>query len=139
MRRLTLIASLALLGACASPLPPHDPGQAWVELYSPPSDLLMAEELDGERLNDGRYFQVSPGAHELIAHFKFEVPGGGGFGMMSEPTHRTCELRVRYEDFAAGQRYRLEARPMVTQAQAWLYDEQRNVLARARVLRCGPF
>ncbi|MBS7662765.1 hypothetical protein I0D00_12550 [Pseudomonas lalucatii] len=140
MRRFALIASLSLLGACASPLPPHDPGLAWVELYTPASDLLMADELDGKRLDDGRYFQVSPGSHELISRFLFEVPGGGsGSDMMSEPIQRTCEIRVRYADFAAGQRYRLEARSIMYNAQAWLYDDQRNVLARGRVLRCGTF
>ena len=139
MRRLALIASLSLLGACASPLPAHDPGLAWVELYTPPSDLLMADKLDGKRLDEGRYFQVAPGAHELISRFQFEVPGGGGINIMAEPIQRTCEIRVRYADFAAGQRYLLEARPLVTSAQAWLYDDQRNVLARGRVLRCGVF
>lgn len=134
-----ILASLFLLGACASPLPPRDPGQAWVELYASASDLLMADELDGERLDDGRYFQVPPGAHELVARFQFEVPGGGGMNVMSEPVQRTCEIRVRYTDFVAGQRYRLEARPLVTSAQAWLYDEQRQVLARGKVLRCGTF
>jgi hypothetical protein len=138
MRHSALILSLLLLGACASPLPPRDPGMAWVELYTTASDLLMADELDGERLNDGRYFQVTPGAHELIARFQFEV-AGGGMDLRSEPIQRTCELRVRYDDFAAGQRYRLEARPLATTAQGWLYDDQRNVLARARVLRCGVF
>jgi hypothetical protein len=59
--------------------------------------------------------------------------------LRSEPIQRTCELRVRYDDFAAGQRYRLEARPLAATAQGWLYDDQRNVLARARVLRCGVF
>jgi hypothetical protein len=140
MYRLSLLASLVLLNACASPVPPHDPGQAWVELSTTASDLLMADRLDGKRLNDGRYFQVPPGSHELLARFQFEVPGGGGGNIMSsEPEQRTCEIRVRYADFAAGQRYRLEARPLVSTAQAWLYDEQRTVLARGRVLRCGTF
>jgi hypothetical protein len=137
MRYLALLVSLLLLGACASPLPVRDPGMAWVDLYTPASDLLMAEELDGKRLNDGRYFQVSPGSHELIARFRFEVQGGGD--LMAEPIQRTCELRVRYDNFAAGQRYRIEARTLAMSAQAWLYDEQRNVLARAKVLRCGMF
>jgi hypothetical protein len=97
----------------------------------------MAQELDGKRLNDGRYFQVSPGSHELIARFRFEVQSGGN--LMAEPIERTCELRVRYDNFAAGQRYRIEARTLAMSAQAWLYDEQRNVLARAKVLRCGMF
>ncbi len=99
----------------------------------------MAEELDGERLDDGRYFQVAPGAHELVTRFQFDVPGGGGADIMAEPVQRTCEIRVRYDDFAAGRRYRLEARSLVTSAQAWLYDEQRRVLARGKVLRCGTF
>ena len=138
MRYPALILSLLLLGACASSLPARDPGMAWVDLYTTASDLLMAEELDGKRVNDGRYFQISPGAHELIARFQFEVHGGG-MDMRSEPIQRTCELRVRYDDFAAGQRYLIEARTLVMSAQGWLYDDQRNVLARARVLRCGVF
>ncbi|MDP3979046.1 MAG: hypothetical protein Q8P85_13840 [Pseudomonas sp.] len=137
MRYPALIASLLLLGACASPLPARDPGMAWVDLYTTASDLLMADKLDGKRLNDGRYFQVTPGTHELIARFQFEVQGGGS--LMAEPVQRTCELRVRYDDFAAGQRYRIEARTLAMSAQGWLYDDQRNVLARARVLRCGVF
>ena len=59
--------------------------------------------------------------------------------LMAEPMQRTCELRVRYDNFAAGQRYRIEARTLAMSAQGWLYDDQRNVLARARVLRCGVF
>lgn len=137
MRYPALILSLLLLGACASPLPARDPGMAWVDLYTSASDLLMAEELDGKRVNDGRYFQITPGAHELIARFQFEVQGGGS--LMAEPIQRTCELRVRYDDFVAGQRYRIEARTLAMSAQGWLYDDQRNVLARARVLRCGVF
>lgn len=137
MRYPLLIISLLMLSACASPLPPRDPGMAWVDLYTTASDLLMADKLDGKRLNDGRYFQITPGAHELVARFQFEVQGGGS--MMAEPVQRTCELRVRYDDFAAGQRYRIEARTLAMSAQGWLYDEQRNVLARAKVLRCGVF
>ena len=67
------------------------------------------------------------------------APVQGGGDLMAEPIERTCELRVRYDDFAAGQRYRIEARTLAMSAQAWLYDEQRNVLARAKVLRCGMF
>ena len=138
MRSLALLfLSLLLLGACASPLPARDPSMAWIDLYTPAGNLLMADELDGKRLNDGRYFQVTPGAHELIARFQFEVQGGGN--LMSEPMLRTCEIRLRYDGFSAGQRYRVEARPLLMNAQAWLYDEQRNVLARGKILRCGTF
>lgn len=139
MRRLTLFIGLLALAACASPLPPADPQQAWVQPYASAGHLLMAQRLDGQRLNDGRYFQVSPGAHELEARFQYEVNRGGGLDGMSEPLQITCHIRVRYADFAAGRRYRLEARPLALKAQAWLFDEQRQVLARGQVLRCGPY
>jgi len=139
MRYLALILGASLLGACASPLPARDPAQAWVALHASAGTLLMADRLDGQRLNDGRYFQMAPGAHELQARFQFEVSSGGGLDGVYEPRQISCEIRLRYADFVAGQHYRLEARPLVMKAQAWLYDGQRNLLARAQVLRCGTF
>ena len=140
MRTLILLAAALLAAGCASPLPPHDPGQAWVELYSGGGGhVLMADRLDDQRLNDGRYFQLPPGAHELQVRFQYEINGGGGLEGTSEPRQITCQLRLRYAHFEAGQRYRVEARPLVMKAQAWLYDGQRNVLARGQVLRCGTF
>lgn len=139
MRHLSLLTGLSALAACASPLPSPDPRQAWVEPYAVPGQLLMADRLDGRRLHDGRYFQVSPGAHELQARFQFEVQSSGGLDGPSEPRSITCMIRVRYADFAAGRRFRLEARPLAHRAQAWLYDERRQVLARGQVLRCGAY
>lgn len=139
MRYLALLSAVLVLSACASPLPAPDSNQAWVELRSEPGSLLMADRLDDQRLNDGRYFQVPTGAHELQARFQFEVSSGGGLDGTAEPRQLTCEIRVRYDNFVAGQRYRLEARPMQMKAQAWLYDGQRNVLARGKILRCGTF
>tara|TARA_R110000850_G_scaffold189246_1_gene314928 strand:- start:31 stop:450 length:420 start_codon:yes stop_codon:yes gene_type:complete len=139
MRYLGLLGGVLVLSACASPLPSPDPSQAWVDLRSNAGTLLMADRLDGQRLNDGRYFQVPAGAHELQARFQFEVNSGGGQDGLSEPRQVTCEIRIRHDNFVAGQRYRLEARPMQMKAQAWLYDAQRNVLARGKVLRCGTF
>ena len=139
MRYFLLLVGLSTLSACASPVPPRDPNLAWVELYASPGELLMADRLDGERLNDGRYFQVPSGTHELQARFQFEVNGTSGLDGSAEPRQITCELRVRYDNFVPGQRYRLEARPLAMKAQGWLYDEQRNVLARAKITRCGTF
>lgn len=139
MRKLILLAAALSAAGCASPLPAPDPNQAWVELRSDPGSLLMADRLDDQRLNDGRYFQLSPGAHELQVRFQYEINGGGGLDGASEPRQITCQLRLRYAHFEAGQRYRVEARPLVMKAQAWLYDGQRNVLARGQVMRCGTF
>jgi hypothetical protein len=137
--RLPLLISLLALGACASPLPPADPQQAWVDLYTSAGYTLMAHRQDDKQSRDGRYFQVAPGAHELEVRFQFEVAGGGGGEFSNEPIQMTCHLRFRYADFAAGQRYRIEARPMQYKAQGWLYGEGRQVLARGEVLRCRTF
>lgn len=137
--RLLYALALFTLGACASPLPQPDPQQAWVELYASAGYTLMAHKLDGEQTRDGRYFQVGPGAHALDIRFQFEMVGGGGRNFSSEPAQMTCHLRLQYSAFAAGQHYRIEARPLQSRAQALLYDSQRQVLARGKVLRCTPF
>lgn len=138
MQRITLTACTLALTACASELPQPSPDQAWVELYASAGYMLMADKLDDKRLNDGRYFQVPPGAHELQARFMFDVPSGGSSGM-AEPVQVTCELRYRYDNFEAGKRYQMQARPLMREAQGWLYDQQRNVVAKADVMRCGTF
>lgn len=137
--RALLLLSLLTLGACAGTPPPEaDPQQAWVDLRAEPGDTLTAHELDGKRLADGRYFQVPAGEHSLEARYRFER-GVAGNPMSMEATEITCFLRVRYAGFAAGQRYRFEARPLAAKAQGWLYNEQRQAIARADVLRCGPY
>jgi hypothetical protein len=139
MRTLLALMLLASLTACAGKLPEPDPRMAWVDIRHDPSDVLMANRLDGKRWNDGRYYQVLPGKHELELRYQFEVGGGGGF-MNTEPTILTCYMELHYDNFQAGQRYRVEARNAANQPMAWLYDGQRNVLARHEIFpRCGPF
>lgn len=139
--RLCFLFALALLGGCAGPLPAHDPQMAWVDLYTAPGKTLMAERLDGKSVNDGRYFQVTPGRHELIVRFQYEVPSGGGMGQMSEPTELTCRVKVTH-DFAAGQRYRLELRPQLRSALALLTDANGTLVAKTDFqgpVSCGLF
>lgn len=127
MRQPMMLLAISTLGACASPLPPVDSKQAWIDLYTvTPGKVLMADRLDGQRLNDGRFFQVTPGRHELVVRFDFEVHAGG---FTTDPTERTCYLKIRYDGFQAGQRYRIEARAPAMQPSAYLYDAQRNVVA----------
>ncbi|NON23260.1 hypothetical protein G9Q07_28710, partial [Klebsiella pneumoniae] len=45
-----------------------------------------------------------------------------------DPRDRTCYLTVRFDDFKAGERYRLEARAPVMEPQVLLYDASRTVL-----------
>ena len=139
MRTLLALMLLASLTACAGKLPEPDPRMAWVDIRHDPSDVLMANRLDGKRWNDGRFYQVLPGKHELELRYQFEVGGGGGF-MNTEPAILTCYMELHYDNFQAGQRYRVEARNAANQPMAWLYDGQRNVLARHEIFpRCGPF
>ena len=137
MRALTVLLAAALLSGCANtPIPPVDPQQVWVEMFTRTGTLVMADRLDRKRLNDGRYFQFPPGAHELIVRYDFEVHGMGGFN--SEPFDRMCYLTIAYDNFQAGKRYRLEARDMAMQPSARLWDENRQIVAEERNITCLP-
>jgi len=136
MRQPAMLLAFSTLGACASPMPPVDQKQAWVDFYTiTPGRLVMAERLDGQRLKDGRFFQVTPGKHELVVRFDYEV-NTGTFG--TDPVDRTCYLTVEYDGFQAGQRYRLEARAIAAQPNATLYNAQRQVLAEEKAIFCIP-
>lgn len=63
--------------------------------------------------------------------------GGGGDDSSGEPLQMTCHLRFAYDGFA-GQRY-ASRRGRCGKAQGWLYGADRQVLARAKVLRCNTF
>ncbi|MCQ4326031.1 hypothetical protein CXK94_02995 [Stutzerimonas stutzeri] len=128
------LLALALAG-CASPLPPHDPNMAWVDMTAQPSDIFMSDRLDRKRTPDGRYFLVPPGAHELEARYEFEVTGGA-FGLFGETHTMRCTLVIRYDDFQAGRRYLFQARSLGFTPQGWLRDEQRNVLVEAKAEHC---
>ncbi|AVB17905.1 MULTISPECIES: PA0061/PA0062 family lipoprotein [Pseudomonas syringae group] len=128
MRLITLITALTLAG-CAGPLPAVDPGMAWIDMRTLTGQLIMADKLDGKNTYDGRYFQVTPGSHELQVRYDYEYRSGGMGMIGDEYTEITCYVSVRYEHFAAGQRYMLEVRSLANSVDAWLYDEKRNVVA----------
>ncbi|MGE7991059.1 hypothetical protein ACQKPE_08420 [Pseudomonas sp. NPDC089554] len=137
MRRLLPLLLVIALPGCQTPMPAANPQMAWVDLTLPfPNDrVLLAERLDKQRLDDGRFFQVSPGRHELIVRFDYEVNAGVGLGMMGT-TVRQCYLTLDYADFQAGQRYVLEARSMALSPEARLYNAQRQVVAELSEFYC---
>ena len=138
MRTFLLLLTAGLLTACAStPLPQQDPKMAWVALETQTGKLVMAERLDNKRMTDGRYFQVTPGNHELMVRFDFEV-FVGGMGMFSDPQERLCYITLNYPDFEAGQRYRLQARSLGFNAYARLYNATGKVMAEERLVNCLP-
>ena len=131
MRPLLLCSMLLVLGGCTLWLPRHDPGQAWIEL----APGLQAVAADGRTLEDSRYFQVPPGRHQLSMRLRFEVAPTDIGGTQALP--RTCLLHLDYAEFAAGQRYRLEAGHRGFRPWARLRDGQGRKLASAREGRCG--
>ena len=138
MRTLLWLLAACLLSACTStPIPPADPAMAWVELETQTGKLVMAERLDNKRQADGRYFQVTPGSHELMVRFDFEV-FVGGMGMFSDPQERLCYVTVDYDNFQPGQRYRLQARSLGFNAYARLYNAAGKVVAEERLVNCLP-
>ncbi|WP_268798668.1 PA0061/PA0062 family lipoprotein [Pseudomonas huanghezhanensis] len=139
MRPLPLIVALGLLGGCASPLPPVDPQQAWIDLHTFTGKLVMADKLDGKRTEDGRYFQVTPGRHELQVRYDYEYAAGGLGLSMDIYNETTCYVTVRYDNFEAGRRYRLEVRDIANSIDAELKDEQRKVLAEESDVFCMPW
>lgn len=119
-------------------MPAADPQMAWVDLSMPfPNDrVLLAERLDRQRLSEGRFFQVSPGSHELVVRFDYEANGGGGMSLMGGTTVRQCYLTLRYADFQAGQRYLLQARSMALTPEARLYNASRQIVAEVSEYYC---
>ncbi|MFL1550100.1 hypothetical protein B7453_06085 [Pseudomonas sp. IB20] len=139
MRQLLLLVTALFLSACAlTPIPPADPHQAWVDFSTPTpgAKLVMAQRLDGKNLNDGRFFQVPPGSHELMVRFDFEVPTGGSLGGLSQTQDRTCFMTLQYDNFQAGQRYVLEGRSLAFTPNIRLYNAARQLLAEERSVNC---
>ncbi len=122
-----------LLAGCAGPLPAADPGQAWIDLtHLEPTDNLLSERLDGQWLDDGRYFQVQPGAHRLEVRFTFK-PSGSSWGPYNQ---QECLLDIRYAGFRAGLHYRINAFTMGFTPHVVLQDDRQQDLAEARLVFC---
>ena len=72
------ISSAALLvtcNACATPLPEYDPSMAWIDVLSQAGHRLSAQRMDGNKVTDARYFQVSAGEHQLQVRLTYERGG----------------------------------------------------------------
>lgn len=138
MRLPLLLAALSVLAGCAGPLPAVDPQMAWVDMHTFTGKLVMADKLDGKRTEDGRYYQVTPGKHELEVRYDYEY-AAGGLGLSIDLYNEiTCYVTVSYEKFEAGHRYRLEVRDIANSIDAQLKDEQRTVLAEESNVFCLP-
>lgn len=136
MRHLLIALALTLLAGCAGPLPAVDPQLAWVDMRTSSGTLIMADKVDGVTTYDGRYFQISPGSHRLQIRYDYEVRYGGFSALTDDYTELTCYIELRYDHFAAGQRYLIEGRSLTNDVGAKLMDAQRNILAAEDNVSC---
>ncbi len=55
------LCAVLLLSACAGLIPQADPIETWIGLKGEAPNDLMAERVDGKRVDDGCFFEVTPG------------------------------------------------------------------------------
>lgn len=133
LKPLLLIPALGLaclLSACAGPMPQPDPSEAWIGLQEEGSNDLMAERVDGRKVDDGRYFQVKPGAHRLDVTLFEESVG--------DANQQDCNGHLSYSGFKAGEHYKLVESSLGSEVSARLYDAQGKQLASTQDFNCMP-
>ncbi len=132
---LRVVSSVVLLiacSACAAPLPEHDPNMAWVDVQTQAGHRLSAQRMDGSKVNDARYFQISPGTHQLQVRLTYDR-GGNSTG----DSQRRCLVDIAYTEFQAGQRYSIRALAKGWTVRAWLYDADGQRIIESKPVRCG--
>ena len=128
---LLLIPSLGmvlLLSACAGPMPQQDPSEAWISLKEEGNSDLMAERVDGKNVNDGRYFEVTPGAHRLDVTL-FD-------GATGDENQVDCQGKVNYTGFRAGEHYELIESSLGPEVSARLVDGHGKEVAHTDDFTC---
>lgn len=129
------VSSTALLiacSACAAPLPERDPSMAWIDVHSGAGHRLSAQRMDGAKVNDARFFQIDPGAHQLRMRLTYDRGGNRAGG-----NERRCLVNVDYSDFTAGQRYSVRALAKGWTVRVWLYSSDGQRLIESKSVRCG--
>lgn len=135
MRAVLTAISLLALSGCSLLMPRPDPNRAWIDLDTNGQSDLAALTVDDKEWSSSRYFEVDPGQHELRVRFQFQVEPVD-IGPVDEALWRDCQMTVKYKEFAAGQRYRLETGSIGFRPWAKLYDAQSNEIARGRERGC---
>jgi hypothetical protein len=122
-----MLGLVTALAGCAGPMPKADPSEAWIGFKEEPQGSLLADEVDGQRLNDGRYFEVAPGAHKLDVNLIVDGPGNN---------QEDCHVQVNFKDFKAGEHYRVVETSFGPDYRASLVDSQGHQLGKDRDFSC---
>lgn len=123
------LSLVCLLSACAGPIPAADPSEAWIGLQPSASNDLLAEKIDGQRVNDGRYFEVGPGAHQLDMTL---ISGADG-----NSSDLNCMGRLDYANFKAGEHYQVSASSEGETASFSLMDSHGKQVAQSDSFQCS--
>lgn len=125
-----MLSLVALLSACAGPMPQPDPSEAWIGLQEEAPNDLLAERVDGQKIDDGRYFQVKPGAHRLDVTLFEESIG--------DANQQDCDGHISYSAFKAGEHYTLVESSLGSEVSARLYDAKGKQVASTHDFACMP-
>lgn len=134
MRTLFALGILVLVTGCST-LPDPDPQQAWIDLAADESAEMDAVQVDERDWDDSRYFEVQPGKHELTVRYQFAV-APSNIGAVPKPLQRDCQLNLSFNDFNAGQRYRLQAGSTGLNPWLKLYDQQQKLVGQGLPAGC---
>jgi hypothetical protein len=124
------LSAVLLLSACAGPMPKADPSEAWIGLKEEAPNDLLAERVDGKRVDDGRFFEVTPGDHRLDVTLFEDEPG--------DDDQQDCQGRVHYKHFKAGEHYTLVESSLGMTVRATLKDAQGHEVAATQDFNCMP-
>lgn len=117
---------------CAAELPEHDSSMAWVDVAGRAGYSLSARRQDGKQTDDVRYFQLTPGRHQLELRLGYERRGSSAGSQW-----RYCRVEFDYDSFAAGERYSIYAVTMGFTVRVWLRNQAGERALESRSVRCG--
>ena len=124
---LPLLGGVCLLSACAGPVPKADPSEAWIGLRDDVQSVVLAEAVDGKKVDDGRYFEVKPGGHDLaVTAYDDGGPNAA----------ETCTADIKYSGFKAGHHYRLVESSLGEDFSARLVNQQGKTVASTSDFNC---
>ena len=128
-----LAAVLSVLAAgCEATLPEPDPAMAWVDVTGRAGYSLSARRLDGVKVDDARFFQLTPGRHRLELRLGYERRGSSAGSQW-----RHCRVELEHADFVAGQRYSIYAVATGFTVRVWLRDQTGARIVESRAVHCG--
>lgn len=130
----TMLASCSL-----TPIPKPTKNTAIIELKPQVTQVLMAETLDRKSVNDGRYFQVTPGNHRLTILFQYAASAVSGLFINNNSTI-SCVITF-YSHFVADTTYYVQAIPTTTGAELFINktNETNNTPIPNVNVSCGAY